>query len=359
MKSNLIKNISLLMVIIMICMIAVSCGKKDEHASDNMRNVVDMTGETIEIPANIEKIFVDWASGITLATTLGITDKLVCVPTAFETETFAWTKIICPAIDSVKKDDDAYTNAEVVLTYEPDLVITNTADNIATYQNLGLNVIYVTFNNNDTFKESLKIVGAAVGEKEYKKAEKFCNYFDANVKMVENRLNNVEEDEKQTIYYVDGRFEDPYHTVGRGEIQEEWISIAGGILATANEFEGRNLEMNPEKMLEINPDIILVGAQKQAEAYQMLMSDSILSELDAIKNGTVYRIPQGLFPWCRTGPEASIQMIWAAKLLYPTVFEDININEVAKDFYKEFYDISVNDDVIEGILSGRLSPNAE
>lgn len=359
MRNKFKKLFSLMLAALMICTAFAGCAKKDEQVSNEPRSVVDMTGETIELPAKVEKVFVDWASGITLATTLGATEKLVCAPTAFETDTFAWTRIICPAIDSVKKDDDAYTNVEVALSYEPDLVVTSTAENIETYQNLGLTVIYVKFNDNESFKESLKIVGKAFGEDEYKKAEKYCEHFDSNLKMVTERLADVDETKKQTVYYVDSRFTDPYHTVGKGEIQEEWISAAGGILATAAEFEGRNLEVNAEKILEINPDIMVIGAQNQAEVYDLLVNDAVLSGLDAVKNNTVYRIPQGLFPWCRTGPEAAIQMIWAGKLLYPSEFEDIDMKTVAKEFYKEFYGVDVSDETLDGILAGKLCPTGK
>lgn len=359
MKKSFIRILSLMLSLLMLCIAFTGCANNDEKKSNEPRTVVDMTGETIELPAKVGKVFVDWASGITLATTLGATEKLVCAPTAFETDTFAWTRIICPAIDSVKKDDDAYTNVEVALSYEPDLVVTNTAENVETYQNLGLTVVYVKFNDNESFKESLKIVGKAIGEEELKKAEKYCEYFDSNLKMVKDRLANVDETQKQTVYYVDSRFVDPYHTVGKGEIQEEWISAAGGILATAAEFEGRNLEVNAEKILEINPDIMVIGAQNQAEVYDLLVNDAVLSGLDAVKNNTVYRIPQGLFPWCRTGPEAAIQMIWAGKLLHSAEFEDIDIKAVAKEFYKEFYGVDVSDEMLDGILAGKLCPTGK
>lgn len=359
MKKNFVKALSLLLACLMLCGVFAGCAKNEGTGSNEKRTVVDMTGNTIELPDKVEKVFVDWASGITLVTTLGATEKLVCAPTAFETDTFAWTRIICPAIDSVKKDDDAYTNVETALTYEPDLVVTKTKDNIETYQNLGMTVIYVDFNNNDSFKESLKIVGKAFGEAECKIAEKYCEFFDKNYEMVTDRLANVAEDTKPTVYYVDSRFVDPYHSVGKGEIQEEWINAAGGILATAAEFEGRNLEINAEKILEINPDIFVIGAQNQAEVYDLLINDSVLSGSDAVKNNKVYRIPQGLFPWCRTGPEATIQMIWAGKLLYPSEFEDVDIKAVARDFYKEFYGVDVSDETLDGILAGKLCPTGK
>lgn len=355
MKQTIQKMASLFLSMVVILSLT-ACGNTAEENNDANRSVVDMTGNTIELPEKVDKVFVDWASGITLAMTLDATDKLVAAPTAFETDTFAWARIICPAIDNVEKNDDAYTNAEVALSYEPDLVITSTKEQIEVYQNLGLTVIYVKFNNNASFQESLKIVGKALGEHEYEIAEKYCEYFNANVKMVSDRLSGLDENAKPSVYYVDSRFVDPYHTVGTGEIQEEWITIAGGKLATADEFEGRNLELNAEKILEINPDIVVVGAQNQAEVFELVKTDAVLSSLDAVKNNTVYRIPQGIFPWCRTGPEAAIQMIWAAKLLHPTEFEDVDIYSVAQEFYKEFYGADVDKETFDGIISGKLCP---
>ena len=343
----------------LLSLLCVGCAPKVDDDAPVERTVVDMTGETIQLPEKVEKVHVDWASGITLVMTLGATDKLVAAPTAFETDTFAWAREICPAINDVKKDQDAFSNLESALNYEPDLVITSTKDNIEGYKNLGVTVIYVSFNSNETFKESLKIVGKALGEEEYAAAERYAAYFDANVEMVSKRLEGLAEADKQTVYYMDSRFGDCYHTVGKGEIQEEWISCAGGILATAAELEGRNLEINGEKMLEINPDIIGIGAQNQADVYDQLMADPVLAAMDAVKNGKVYRIPQGMFPWCRTGPEAAIQMIWAAKLLHPAEFEDVDMKEVARDFYQEFYGTNVSDEALDGILAGKLCPTGK
>ena len=351
--------VALSLAVILSCICLAGCNSVKSRTDTAMRSVVDMTGNTIEIPEKVDKVFVDWASGITLVMTLGATDKLVVAPTAFESDTFAWARIICPAIDDVEKNDDAYTNVEVALEYEPDIVITNDINNIDVYAKVGLTAIYVNFNSNESFKESMLIVGTALGKNELKAAEKYNQYFDDNVAMVSDRLAGVPDVQKPSVYYVDSRFVDAYHTVGRGEIQEEWITIAGAKLATADDFEGRNLEITAEKFLTLDPDIIMIGAQNQADVYDILMADKVLSGLSAIDNNSVYRIPQGIFPWCRTGAEAAIQVVWAAKLLYPDLFNDIEIESVARDFYSEFYGSEVSDDTLDGILSGKLCPTGK
>ena len=173
MKLSITRLTALVMTLVMLCTLFAGCSPKEDIVTDEPRTVVDMTGETITIPATVDRVFVDWASGVTLMTTLGATDKLAVAHSTFETDIFAWTRIICPAIDNVEKNDDAYTNVEVALTYEPDIVVTNNKDNIEIYKNLGLTPIYVKFNDNESFKESLKIVGAALGDEEYAAAVKY------------------------------------------------------------------------------------------------------------------------------------------------------------------------------------------
>lgn len=364
------RTITMLLVLLLVCNCLVACGqvKQDERPrieqpqnSLTSRIVTDMMGNQIELPEKIERVYFDWASGITLAMTLGATEKIIAKPAAFEADSFAWARIICPSINSVLTENEIFTsgNVESVLSLEPDLVVTSTADNIENYNNLGLKTIYVKFNDYESFKESLLVVGAALGDDELSTAQKYNELLDSNIAMVQERTASVSDTDKKTVYYMDSRFNDAYHTVGTGEIQESWIVNAGGLLATAGHFKGRNIEITAEKLLEIDPDIIMIGAQTQAEVYEMLMSDEILNELSAVKAGQVYRVPQGIFPWCRTGPEAAIQVIWAGQFLHPELFEDLDIKTVAKNFYKEFYGSDVSDENLDEILSGHLCPNGK
>lgn len=359
MKDNLRKIITTFLAAVIICFIFSGCKKENDEGSNGRRRVVDMEGKEKEISDNINKIFVDWPDGIILTMTLGATGKLVAVPNVFDSDVYAWTGTICPEINSIERNDEAYMSLDEVLLYEPELVITTMREMIPVYEEAGLEAIYVSFDDNMTFQEALKIVGQALGEKEYRQAEKYCEYYEANVKMITEHLGSVEELSKPLVYYVDGRFTDIYHTVGSGECQENWIMTAGGILATSGEYDGKNFEISADKMLEINPDYILIGQKNQADIYNELIGNAALSELAAVKNHRVCRIPQGLLAWCRSGPESALQIVWTAKLLYPDRFEDIDIKEITKNFYQDFFGTDVSDEILEGILSGKLGENGK
>lgn len=352
-----------LAIVLIISTILVGCGSSSTATSSqnnsSARVVTDMLGNEVSLSGEVNRVYFDWASGITLAMPLGAIEKVIAKPAAFEEDSFAWARVICPSINAVPTENDIFTsdNVESVLNLEPDVVITNTPDAVESYANIGIKALYVKFSDYDSFKESLLIVGKALGETEYNNALKYNQLLDENIAMVRERTANIQDSDKKKVYYMDSRFDDIYHTVGSGEIQESWIESAGGILATDGIFEGKNVEITIEEFLNLNPDIILIGAQTQAEVFDQLISDEILSELDAVKNEEVYRLPQGLFPWCRTGPEAAIHVIWAGKFLHPELFEDIDMKIVTKDFYKEFFGTDVPDEYIDEILAGHLTPN--
>lgn len=353
--------IAFLLLLAILCTAQIGCAPQAETVGAE-RVLTDMSGNEVALPAAVTRVHVDWVSGITLVMTLGATNKLLAKPIEFEQDIFAWARMICPDIISVKTNDEVYMgsiNPEAVLNLEPDVVITNSQENLDAYKKVGLTAVYVTFNDYETFKESMTIVGAVLGEEEHALAQAYNAYLDSNIAMVKERLADIPESEKKSVYYVDGRFADPYHTVGAGEIQETWITLGGGKLATAADFSGRNIEIAAEKFLEIDPDIILVGAQSQAAAKAALESDPVLCELTAVKEGQVYRLPQGLFPWCRTGPEFAMQMVWSGKFLHPAQFEDIDMIQFARDFYEQFYGTSLADVQIQEILDGHQYPGAD
>lgn len=61
--------VALSLAVILSCICLAGCNSVKSGTDTAMRSVVDMTGNTIEIPEKVDKVFVDWASGITLVMT--------------------------------------------------------------------------------------------------------------------------------------------------------------------------------------------------------------------------------------------------------------------------------------------------
>jgi iron complex transport system substrate-binding protein len=351
------------LVIVMASFLLTNCGREPRRGYGT-RELVDLAGRTVILPETIENIFVDFgAGGNVLIQTLGATEKLIAIQPGY-IEAFPWTRVLSPEIENVKIDmapfaspfgrpivRPASSNLEAILKYNPDLIITNIRDNIDIYEGLGLTVFFINITSDyESYIESMLLVGTALGETYLDVAMRYRQFYEEIKSMVSQM---VIKSNKLSVYYLDGRFEHPFTTIGTGEIQEYWIYFAGGLLATTDLFTGRNVEITAEQFLMIDPDAIMIGGINQRNALEALFNHRALSQSSAVTNGRVFLTPTGLFSWCRHGPEAVLQILWAAQVLYPELFLDVDTIEIFRDFYREFFRIELSDDYLQDILNGR------
>ena len=355
------KKLTVLLVLMLALMsLVVGCS---QTGGSSERKVTDMTGAEVTLPAEVKSVINCWPSSNQIMITLGATDKQSAYFATLQRPSFTWMQIVNPAIAAEETKTvgvNGSVTAEELLALEPDLVITANEDDAVAWREAGLNAMCMMFNNYEGLRESVVKTGEALGGDAVARAEKYVEYLDGNINMVKDRLKDLKDEDKPTVYYMDGQQgKTPYLTSGNGTIQEEWITMAGGKLATDGLFEGMSKEITPEQLLEIDPDYILVGGTNQAKVYDMLMNEKSLQGLKAIKNNHVYRIPQGTFQWCRFGSESALQVVWAAKTIHPDKFEDIDMKQMTIDFYKEYLDYDLSSEYADAILAGKSGPEGK
>ncbi len=156
---------------------------------------------------------------------------------------------------------------------------------------------------------------------------------------------DIPENEKPRVYYAASGLT---NTEGTGSITNYWAGAAGGVnVATENGIEGTFIDIDVETLLSWNPDIIVL---RDAEFYQQLMDDPTLSTMDAVKNGKVYVAPKGIYNWAVRASEAAIMPLWAATIIQPELFKDIDIEQETRDFHQKYYGMELTDDQVYTIL---------
>lgn len=325
------------------------------------RTMVDMVGAEVEIPKTVETVINNWPSSNQIMILLGATDKQIAYFETLKSPSFTWMQIVNPDIMTKPSVGANRTiTAEELLTFDPDLVITANQEDAESYRQAGLSALTMMFNNFDGMKQSIAKTAEALGDEAPARAASYNEYLDGNIDLVTERLTGLEEADRPTVYYLDGQQgQTPYLTSGNGTMQEEWITLAGGKLATDGLFSGMSQEITAEQLLTLDPDYILVGGLNQAIALDALMNDEALAELTALKEDRVVRIPQGTFQWCRFGSEAALQVLWAAKTLHGEQFEDIDMKEETISFYKDFLDYDLSSAYADAILAGKNAPDGE
>jgi iron complex transport system substrate-binding protein len=328
------------------------------HAAPETRTIVDMGGTEVVLPKEVTRVIDLWHANNQVILLLGGADKLI--GTTEVIKGLPWFAEVYPRVRDVK----AYTgpsisgfNTEEVLAAKPDVVIVSTAKDAEILRNAGITAVFVTFRDFDGLKETVRITAQVLGGDAPERAEKFINYFDGNLKLLTERLGGVSDRDRPKVYEV--RSANPLDTDGKVSICTEWLAAAGGVNAIADVAEDNQTTVTMEEILKADPDYIIIGTQnaignQNADPIaEKIKNAPEWSTVKAVKNGRIYTNPVGTFLWARYSCEEALQVLWVAKLLHPDKFEDIDIVEEVRKFYKTFYDFDLSQANAERILAGR------
>lgn len=129
------------------------------------------------------------------------------------------------------------------------------------------------------------------------------------------------------------------------------LDVAGGKNAnTESTTANAQATFSMEQVISWNPDVIITGKAGEAEK---ILADPAWADINAVKNQKVYVNPKGVFGWDRYGVEELLQVQWAAAMLHPELFGDLDIKGKVSDFYAANLDYQLTDDDIERILSAQ------
>jgi iron complex transport system substrate-binding protein len=363
-------------------------------ASEDTRTVVDGRGESVQVPAEIDRV-VTISDGLVeeVMTVLGVQDKLVgigseCLPKVWQIDyptvdggNFSYHDGMNVAnylntgigdLPLVAKYNVA-PNYEVLASLKPDVIIIRAGDctfwkdedsmnkAIDSIESLGFPLV-VTYGPNtcetpslDKLSEEIQIIGQVFGEEE--RADELAKYLESEVDSVRERTEDIPDSEKPSVLL----FGLSPQTRGQGAAGDAWGLSTIESYFLENIVNARNAFQEPvstgvvsaERVLAINPDVIVLptdfGYHPPRELYEAPYYQN-LQELDAIKNKRISALP-----WspcnCDKRLEYPIDVMVMAKAAYPDRFEDIDLGEWLLEFYQNVYD--VDRETAEGLRSAQ------
>jgi len=129
-----------------------------------------------------------------------------------------------------------------------------------------------------------------------------------------------------------------------------WIEQAGGIsLRKEGPIKSGIRSLSPEHVLLWNPDVWIVPVPDEID---MVYRDPRFKNVSAVKNRRVYSVPVGSVRWSHPTSEQPLGVLWAAKLLYPERFGNVNIEAEVRRFYLTFFRYHLSDKEIKEMLTG-------
>ena len=365
--------------LLIVSMLIAACGGPSETKKDTAQNskpieITDVTGRTVTLKKPAERVVLQCSGAggpfFTISALMGKdTPKVIAgMDTSlqdyradmwkhFTTEMPELAKI--PVVGTV---GDKTFNAEQVVALNPDVIFIPVdlkdqyeSDAKAKMDAAGIQTIYIDYHAEklESHQKSIEAIGKALGKEE--RAAEINKFYTERVTRVLDRVSKINKP-KPTVYLEVG-MNGPEEFGNSFSSNYSWgalATMAGADVITKDVIK-KTSPINPEFILEKNPDIIMIMGSywpkkptsmrlgfeaTEASSQELLKAFTTerqgWSELKAVENKQVYSAHHGL---PREVFDAAV-FEYLAKTFYPEEFEDVDPEATLKEFYDKFLPFS-------------------
>lgn len=357
--------LSLLLAALMLVSVSVGCGSSQSGTNDGANTFndpdtnteerryphtfTDMAGVEITLEKEVETVYIAGSVQPLLAVYRyyrGNSDNLLGCPAASQSiiagSVFAE---IWPDILGLKPHgEDA--NAEEILALNPDIVfMTGSAsgDGYEALVNAGLTVVSFptagSGNDNDPFATVanwLSQMAEVFGDSSA--ADALIRYNTETLESIRTKTSGLAEEDKPNALIVFQLTDNSLKVAGSGHYSEFWLANSGAQNA-AGELE-KLQAVDIEQLMAWDPDIIYLTTFSPAmpeDLYNNTIEGFDFSQLSAVKNKQVYKIPLGSYRWYAPSCECSLMLRWMAGIHQPELFADTDMAAEVSAFMTAFY----------------------
>ena len=348
--------ITLTIALLMTCSLAMgfsSCGSTNGEAV-KVRNVEDCAGRQVNVPEDPQRVACLFASGAHMMAMLDEQDKIVGCPDGVKSDLLM--KMKYPKIvDTATPHQEGAVNIEEMVRIKADLAIVNAQTSgdegeMAKLDEMHIPYVVIDYYDIDGLRKAIRVMGQTMNEEE--KAENYIEFMDQTIDMVTDKLAEVPKDEWPEVFHSSN---EATRTDTDENICSEImnlacvkdISVEKGI-AGGN---GKSEYVTLEEIYKWDPDAIIAN---EYSVVDYVLSDAKWQGLTAVKKGAVYNLPIGATRWCHPGSmEAHMGVLAVAVQFYPEKFEGFAFKDYVKDYYQKYFDIELEDEIIDNIFSGQ------
>ena len=331
---------------------------KETKGSEEVREITDMAGRTVKVPAEIDSVFSPKPTSAIYLYTL-VPDKLL-----------GWNYELNDIEKSVILDEyetlpnfgmGDSINYEAVIAEEPEIALNVGTINDAFISecdalsdSLGIPVVAV---DGDLMAapEAYRFMGDVLGAEE--EAEKLAAYAEETFEDIAEM--NVPEEEKIRIYYGNG--EDSLETAPIGSPHAQIIEMVKGTNVAELEMgDGGRIQISAEQLLAWDPDVIIVNGEPKADITGSSAAETILQNpnyqsLKAVKEEKIYGTPNAPFSWIDrpNGPNRIVGIRWLSGTIYPQ-YLNFDVDEEVCEFFKLFYHVELTEEELNRIYHGMM-----
>lgn len=312
--------------------------------------VTDSYGRQVAVPEKVERIACLWNFAGYAVGLLGRGADLVAVQSGIKRDVL-FRQLVPEILDAAVPKSSGAINIEELMLIKPDLVIIRGVTDEKELEKLEKSQIpflFIEFTNIFEQQQAMSIIGKAIGcERE---ATDYNNYYQEIIAKIEHVVKDIPEDERIKIYHAE---KEATRTISEDSLAADWSRLTGCINVSVGEdikISDNNYYASLEQILYWDPEVIICN---EKSARDIITANPQWSGIQAVQDGKVYQLPQGISRWGHPNSvETPLVMLWMAKTVYPEKFIHINMEEEVRNFYRIFFQVELDDAIIEQILSG-------
>ena len=327
--------------------------------------VIDALGREVEVPNNPQRI----ALGATVMPHIiyAMQGHLKNVAALNPGSYKGWEEsptlhVLAPELEGVDTsmlNEDFTMNVEALAAAGIDLVFNwdSQIDQAEQLEKLGIPCVLLTSAKNlQTLEDLMKIVAETLNCQD--RCDEALAYYDATEDYFASRKADVEaltekprvvhfqRTQKLTVY---GKGNNPYI-----------INLVGG---TAYELPAEVTTPTMEDIIAFDPEIIFISHFDDTtpeDLYENRIEGQDWSGVSAVINHRVYKTPNGLYRWSPPNTfEKPFYMKWAATVIQPELFSDIDVRKELKDFYQSFFNVTLSEKQLDTIFCVEVNKDSK
>lgn len=182
-------------------------------------------------------------------------------------------------------------------------------------------------------------------------AIKVTSYSQKVLDEIKVRTAGLKEDEKRHVLFLFSYGQDRIVTSGRSFFGQYWCD-ATNTINSANEItiDNSNAVITMEQIYSWNPDLVFITNFTPAlpeDLFDEKFPNYDWSGITAVQDKEVYKLPLGSYRSYTPGVDTPLTLYWMAKIAYPSLFADIDIDKETRSYYHDIYGITLTDEQIE------------
>jgi iron complex transport system substrate-binding protein len=335
------------------------------YAAPATHIVIDHDGDAVEVPVQIDRVAVSsiWPLSAFLTMYLGSAEKIVGVAPAPMAAAANGTlgKLFPEYLEAdtqwVQGD---VINVEELMKLDPDVVFVaapggaeKEALKAAGIPCISISATKWNYDTVETFDRWLEVLEQVFpGQSRVAGVSQYSHsVFDE----VQERTRDIPEGERARALFLFQYTDSVMITSGEKFFGHYWITAVGGENVAGGMTEaGSNAVINMEQVYEWDPEVIYITnftPTQPEDLYTNAIGGDDWSGVSAVKNRRVYKMPLGAYRTYTPGVDTPLTLKWMAVTMYPDLFADIDIVQEAKDYYSDFFGVTLSDEDVEAMFN--------